>query len=203
MTGNMDDVRAEWWLSTFADFAELDHDQLVAAVLELATRVRAGTDSLVDELVAAARVLRYRYEERGTGYPMWKASTLRLSEMPICGLAAKTQDDPMVMTTNMVTSENAPEFVSTTAGFVRRTYTRGTTPVDQWLRSSCLATLPVDLPDDDDAPVVLYGTSMGGISDLLSAIGDGHDTTKAITHLLKRIVDHHPFPWEPGGWNGD
>lgn len=193
----------------FEAAAELEHMALINRVVELATAIRDGdgrqADHLVDHLVVHARVLAYRHRTRRTGYPMHLATTPRLDEMQPRGLAAQTRDNPRVMTMNMVTSDRSgtPGFVSTTAAFVRTTFGGGPTPIDEWLRSMSLATLPGELPSRKEAPVVLYGTLQGGVSAVLLAIRDGVDPAEAITHVINRVVHHHPFPWEPGGWNGD
>ncbi|MGW1675992.1 hypothetical protein [Saccharopolyspora sp. NPDC002376] len=191
------------WQSMFEAAAELGHEELIGNVTELAKTVCGGDSDAVDKLVAAARVLDYRYRTCRRDFPPWLVSTTRLAEMPVTGLAAQTSDDPMVCTMNMVRAKGAPQFVATTAGFIRTTFDCGPTPGEMWLRSMSLATLPGALPQEPTAPVVLYGTLQGGVSSVLSAVRDDRDPQEPIRHLVDRVVQHHPFPWEPGGWNGD
>jgi DNA invertase Pin-like site-specific DNA recombinase len=182
------------WQPLFDAAAHRDHEDLITRALELAAGVRAGDGRLVDELIVHMRVLEYRYKERGTGYPMWKANTPRLAEMPVRGTAAQC-DDPAVRTMHMVTGKESPMFVATTAGFVRATFDTGR------LQTMTMATLPGQLPPEDTAPVVLYGTLNSTVASLLSAVRDGADPAEVVTKLVDRIVHHRPFPWERGGWN--
>ncbi|GAA2773825.1 hypothetical protein [Saccharopolyspora taberi] len=191
------------WRPMFETAAQLGHEDLIEKVVDLATRVRDGEGSLVDQIVVHARVLDYRYKNRGTGFPIWLASTPRLSEMQPRGLAYRTRDDPKVMTMNMVQCDDAPMFVATTVGFIRHTFDTGPTPATLWLRSMSLATLPGELPHGSTEPVVLYGTLQGGTSSILSAVRDGRDPAEPVAHVVQRIIHLRPFSWEPGGWDGD
>jgi hypothetical protein len=176
----------------FETVAQLGHEELIAAVAGL-----AGED-LVDQLVVHMRVLRHRYKERTTGYPVREAVTTRLAEMPVRGVAAECGDDQASWAMHMVTGgDKPPVFAATTAGFVRRAF--GT----EWLDTMALATLPAPLPQDGAAPVVLYGTLGVTASGLLDAVRDGTDPAEEIAALTDRIVGHRPFPWEQGGCNGD
>ncbi|MCA1185752.1 hypothetical protein LCD36_04700 [Saccharopolyspora sp. 6T] len=183
------------WRPLFDAAAALEHEDLINNTVDIAVKLRDG-GRFADELVVHARVLDWRYRHRTSSYPLWSANTPRLAEIQPHRDVESLRDAVGVM--HVVSGEEAERFAATTAGFIRQIF--GANPPD---RGMSLASLPSSDAIADDAEVVLYDTLMAGASRVLSAVRDGHDTTEQVEHLINRLVHHRPFPWEPGGWNGD
>lgn len=172
-------------------------EDLMHHVAELAVRLRDGED-VAAELVTSARGLRYAFETARdgcrSGYrnPNVRRPTadtaLDLDLVP-------DSSDVRIAVMNWVA---APErgFVHATAGQLRRLFPATTsTSTDKWIGAHSLVTLPLPVPADDAAPVVVYtaGIAVGG---LLWATARHEDTAAAVKLLIDRVAHKRVLPWE-------
>ncbi|KJE25557.1 hypothetical protein FF36_00173 [Frankia torreyi] len=144
------------------------HEDLIADVVNLARKVRAGKPGAAD-LAEAARELQ-SFTGIRPGY--------------FAGIPNRRSPDPMVNMRWDVAREGRG-YLAVTAEAVRRAFpdSRTTSTLD-WISIHGLGVLPGKLPDRDTATVVLYDYKLP-VGSLLSAIHDGNEpkTTAAIRRL--------------------
>ncbi|OXM54953.1 hypothetical protein [Amycolatopsis alba] len=187
--------------------AALDDDALVDEVTRLARVVGDGDGRRADELVVLARVFDHRYFTRATGFPASKAGPLRLTEMAVRGTAAecRASGDLDLMVMHMLSdsapadyadiAQRGPGYATTTAGYLRNAFS-GPVPMHEAMADMSVAMLPVELPGEDEAPVVVFSLLTGAAARILHAIGQSRDPADVVASARERIVQHRPFSWE-------
>ncbi|MEV7552187.1 hypothetical protein AB0N89_21465 [Amycolatopsis sp. NPDC089917] len=189
--------------------AALGDDALIDEVTRLARVVGDGDGGRADELVVLARVFDHRYFTRTTGFPASKAGPLRLTEMAVRGTAAecRASGDLDLMVMHMLSdsapadytdiAQRGPGYAVITAGHLRNAFS-GPVPPHEAMRDMSMAILPVELPGEDEAPVVVYSLLTGAAARILHAIGQARDPADVVAGARERIVHHRPFSWEAG-----
>jgi hypothetical protein len=188
----------EWWLPFYEFAASLEPDQLVFYVAGLAKRVQVHRTSHVDELTIAARVLERRYATRKASYPLDRRSNPRLGDTFV-----DHPQKPAQKQVGVHVLTRCDQFASATYAQVAGWFTRWGRTLDERVGTSAMKFFPETEPDDVQARIVLYGTLTAGPGPLLYRTAGSPEWNKAVDHLLSRVGAHMPFPWEPGGWDGD
>lgn len=200
------------WPAQYAAAEALDTEPLIQRVTDLATQLRDGDHTGIDELVIAARVLAARYERgkpparRRPGRPP-RGSVAHPADTRLAEIQPGPPDERRIEVANLLSgigSRRGWGFATTGAGFVREVFSVWSAAlVPVVLRGYSLATLPVVLPSDRHARVVIYHTLDNAVGALLTVVATGASTDQPRQRLLDRIVGGEAFPWEPGGWDGD
>jgi hypothetical protein len=156
---------------------------LISATLALARRVAQGDARHVELLAAHGRALAYAYT-----FPRFQGVN---GPRPDSG-------EPRVDLMRRVTRDGNG-VLAVTAGEIRRTY--GSSDGRVSIAGYNLCTLPAELPDDDQTPVILFSGIAPGIGSLLSrvALYDVEGVEAALDDLSARIVhgarEPHPMDY--------
>ncbi|MBV9026067.1 MAG: hypothetical protein JO362_20290 [Streptomycetaceae bacterium] len=157
---------------------------LIMTTLDLARQVEQGGTRCVESLAAHGRALAYAYT-----FP---------AHQGVNG-ARPDSGDPRVDLMRRV-SYDGNGVLAVTAGEIRRTY--GTAEAGRVsLAGHNLCTLPAVLPDDDQAPVIVFSGIAPGIGSLLSRVAhdDRAGVEAALEDLFARIVrgvrEPHPMDY--------
>lgn len=162
----------------------------VHRLVELARAVRDASGAHAEELAAAARRIRARYDDPGK--PPAEAP-----RPPVLAPAPGAEPaDPAEMVHAMRTVHTAGGVLAAPAGTVRAVFGGGEASVAEMLGGHNLLCLPADLPPEDAQTVLLYAANMGGLTSLLHAVAHHADPAEAAAHVSERIAGLTRHPWE-------